>query len=140
MTTIAKAKPPLLQAESGRGPGWNQFVNALIACFASMLFALSVGCKEKKPQKASVSAVVSGRRIDALVDGSGAFIHTDGDTATVRFRGHKVRVERARVLLDNTDTANIASNITLVEIAVTKQGSVTVTADGAKVMNAKLRR
>jgi hypothetical protein len=84
--------------------------------------------------------VVAGRQIKASVDGGRAFIHPDGDAATVRFRGHKVRVEKERIILDNVQTANITSNVTMVDVVVTKNGSVTITADGAKVLATKLRK
>ena len=109
-----------------------------LCCLIGLVCA--IGCKESKKVRANVSMVVAGRQVKASVEGSGAFIQPDGEIATVRFRGHKVRVEKERVILDSIQTANIASNVTMVEVVVTKAGNVTVTADGAKVLAAKLRK
>ena len=109
-----------------------------IAILAGLGFGL--GCKPKPAVRGSVSAVVAGRQITASVEGSGAFVHTNQNGATVRFRGHKVEVEKERVVVDGTETANISSNVTIVEILVRKDGTVAVNADGVKVLTTKLRR
>jgi hypothetical protein len=99
------------------------------------LFALA-GCKEKT--RSSVSSVVNGREVKASIDGR-AFIQSDAIAATVRFSGHKVRVEKTRVIVDSADSAAISSSVMLVEI-VARGDSVVVTADGTRVLTAKLKK
>src|SRR5258706_15201173 len=102
-----------------------------------MLMFCVAGCHRSTGQ-AFVSQKVGSREIRASVDGPRAFIHSEGEVATVRFGGHKVRVEKNRIVVDNVDTASVPPEATLIELVVSK-GTVTATADGTKALSVKLR-
>jgi len=114
--------------------------NLLTACLA-LLTATSIGgCKANSAVRSSVALTLNGRQIKAAVEGSGAFIHADGDAAIVRFRGHKVRVERTRLIIDNGNPATVSPDATLVEIIVTRTDSITITADGMNLLTVQLKK
>src|SRR5215475_128675 len=115
-------------------------IKRLLGILCAILVLLTTaGCKGKGAVRQSAALAVDGRQIKASVEGAGVFIHPDGDAAVVRFRGHKARVEKNRVVVDNGTSATISSDATLVEIVVTKANALTISADGVKVLAAKLK-
>ena len=71
------------------------------------------------------------------VDGGGG-ISMQQDAATVNFAEGKVVVEKARVLLNDKEVAKVPEDAKVVEVDYTA-GTLTLTADGTKVYEARLR-
>ena len=102
----------------------------------SFLCIGSTGCKPKTVGSSNLATTVGGREIRAVIQGA-AFIQPGSDDATISFSGHKVTVERARVVLDGTELATLPPAATKVEVTVSG-GQLTVTADGAAITTKQL--
>jgi hypothetical protein len=117
----------------------------LIAVTALAVTSL-VGCGNNKPAPAAGTVFArasgggsmgGGREVKFSLDGGGG-ISSQQDRATVNFTEGKVVVEKARVLLNDKEVAQVPENTKVVAIDYTA-GTLTVTADSTKVYEAKLR-
>lgn len=93
------------------------------------------GCKVKTSFTSNStlsSTLSSGRNVKATIDGFGS-IQSGGDTATISFSGHKLAVEKARLLLDGGEVAKLPPTATNIEIVVSNR-TLNVTADSANVL------
>jgi hypothetical protein len=72
------------------------------------------------------------------VDGGGS-VFAQADATTVTFAEGKVVVEKARVLLNDKEVAKVPEDAKVVEVDYTA-GTLTITADGTKVHESKLRK
>ena len=123
---------------------------------AVLAVAPLAGCGDNKPAPASGvkstrssggGGMVGGREVKFALDGPGGIKpggerRTNGSIeeipAIVEFTGGKVSVEKARVLLNDKEVAKLPENTKVVAVDYTG-GTLTITADGTKVYEAKLR-
>lgn len=108
-----------------------------VILFAALL-ALAAGCKPKIEMDVTLelSAESGGRKLVAKTKGS-SFVHPGQDEFVVTLPGHKVVIERERVLLDGTEHAKFPATATSFTLVHTNE-VLTVTADGAVVLTAML--
>jgi hypothetical protein len=113
--------------------------NRSLSLIAAMMVALVslAGCWTKTVTRSSGSASIGSRTVKFSVDGVASAL-AKPDAATVTFPGGKVVVEKARVLVDDKEVAKLPEDAKLVEIDYTA-GTLTVTADGTQIHEAKLR-
>jgi hypothetical protein len=78
------------------------------------------------------------REVKYSVDGHGEIV-SERTAAILIFEGGKLVVEKALVLLNDQEVAALADDAKLVEIDYTG-GRLTVTADGTRIHDAKLRK
>ena len=106
--------------------------------FLALFFLMGVcliGCGSGTVQHSSGSGKSGGREVQFAVDGAGGIVMTQ-DVATVTFPAGKVIVEKARVLVNDQEVAQIPEETKLVTVDYTG-GTLTLTADGAKIHEAK---
>ena len=104
----------------------------MIALAVAALLVAGTGCKPKVEFNAELTASAGGRDIKALVVG-GAFVHPTAEAFTVSFTGHKVVIEKERVLLDAKELAKFPATATKFELVCTN-ATLRITADGAEVL------
>lgn len=109
-----------------------------MSCLIVMALALAAGCGPTSVGRSILSTTIGEREVKATVDG-GAFISSDGDTATLTFSGGKLVVEKGRVQLNNKELATIAEDSKKVEI-VYSVGKLSISADGESVMSSELKK
>ena len=78
------------------------------------------------------------REVKYSVDGPGQ-IASKQTAATITFSEGKLVVEKSRVLLNDQEVAKLAEDAKVVEVDYSA-GLLTITADGSKVYDAKLRK
>ena len=99
-------------------------VASVLAVTASVATATAA---QSKHSTQLASTMINGRRIVAHVDAGTASIVTQGGAAAVTIPGHKIRVEKTRITLDN-QTKPIPATAKRVEIEV-RRGQVIITVD-----------
>jgi hypothetical protein len=80
----------------------------------------------------SLSATIGGRDVKASVDAPASMSRENG-AAVLTFGGHKLVVERERVLLDSREIGAVPPESKSVEV-VRSDGKLTVAADGKPVI------
>jgi hypothetical protein len=110
-----------------------------IAIVAMSLMTVPSGCRRNTTFHAEVSATVAGREIKGSIDGPSADILTQGDSATITFGSHKVRVEKERLILDDKEAAKISASATNVTVVVSDT-TLTVTADSRNILTTNIAR
>jgi RNase P/RNase MRP subunit p29 len=106
----------------------------LLVVIILMGFGLA-GCKSGTVQHSSGSGKSGGREVRFAVEGAGGIVMTQ-DAATVTFPAGKVIVEKARVLVNDQEVAKVPEETKVVAVDYTG-GTLTITADGTKVHEAK---
>jgi hypothetical protein len=81
---------------------------------------------------------VAGRQINASIDAP-AFIQPDSDAATLTFYGHKLRIEKERLLLDGNESAKIAVDAARVDIVASNR-ALTVATDSKNIFSAQITK
>lgn len=113
------------------------FVRAIIAiALTAVLCSFPTSCKPKNVSKSTLTTTIAGRRVRAVLDGTG-FIQTQGDSAVISTSANKITVERERVVLDATELAKLPAAATNVEVTVSA-GQLRVTADGETIITKQL--
>lgn len=101
----------------------------------ALFLALLAGCGSKAGGRSTLGTKIGDREVKASLDGGG-FISSEGDTATIRFAGRKVVVERGAVRLHDQEAiaelAKLPEDAKLVEVDYTA-GKLTIAADGKEI-------
>jgi hypothetical protein len=118
-----------------------------IALTAAAMTAALSACQRKPISGGAVSSVVAGRQIIASIAGPG-FIRLEAEdstnkqeseTATITFPGHKVRVEKERLLVDDQESAKIAPTTRRIDVLVSN-ATITVLADSTNIFATQVMR
>lgn len=109
----------------------------LFALMLCMALCAAPGCNKKTTFKSLLTGHVEGRDVVAEIDGP-AMIQPESDRATVTTGAHKIVVEKERVVLDGVELAKLPGTAPKVEINVAA-GTLTVTADGARIVQTPLQ-
>ena len=110
----------------------------LLACAA----LLAAGCKAKIPGVADIQATSGDRHIHVRAEG-GAWVHPEENQFVVKLRGHELVIDREHLLLDKEARVKVPVGVTVPAGAkkfkvVFEAGTLTVTADGAEILNTPL--
>ena len=100
-----------------------------IACGA--LVAVGAGCSHKTTGNSILTASAGGRELKATVEGP-AWVKPTDEAFTVTFTGHKVVIEKERVLFDGLPQAGISAAAKKLEVICTN-ATVRVRVDGTEV-------
>jgi hypothetical protein len=98
------------------------------AVFVSLVMTLS-GCARPKTTRYVATVSIKGHEVKADVD-SPASTSNEGDNAVVSFGGHRLVVERERIVLDGKEQAKLPAGASKIELEYTA-GKLRATADGA---------
>jgi len=109
-----------------------------VALTAAALMIAMCGCKRNTTSHSSLSSAVNGRQINASIDGPG-FIQQDTEAAIITFPGHKVRVEKERLLVDEKESAKIAAIASRIDVVVSN-ATITVLADSTNIFTTQITR
>ena len=104
------------------------------ALATAALLAPLLGCKSTPATPTTQYVLVTsvaGYHIHAALDRP-ASLDSSEDRALIAFSGHRLRVEKGRVVLDNNETAAFPSAAKMINIVVS-QGTLTMTADGKEM-------
>ena len=101
--------------------------------FSALLLLLGscCSCNQGGGVQSSLTTWVDGREVKANIDGPASISSSDGK-ALVQFAGHKVWVEKERVLVDDKELAKVPSTATKVRLDYAG-GVLTVSADGKEI-------
>ena len=113
-------------------------LHAICLCNFGAALLLSSGCQQKDTVHSTLSTTVDGREIKASID-SASSIQGSDSTATIRFQGHQVRVEKERLLFDGQERVKLDPATKAVHVVVTNK-LLTVSADGSNVFTITLRK
>ena len=104
------------------------------ALAAAVLLAPLVGCKctpATPPTQYVLVTSFAGYHIRASLDRPASLDSSD-DHALIAFSGHRLRVEKGWVVLDNNERAAFPSAAKMINIVVSR-GTLTMTADGKEM-------
>src|SRR5438067_13529084 len=73
----------------------------LVTVLALTVSSATSAAAQNKHDSRTASTMINGRRIFARTDKGSASIARSGGTAAISIPGHKIKVEKARVILDN---------------------------------------
>ena len=104
----------------------------MIAIMCAMLLFVGTGCSHKTTGNSIITASAGEREVKATIDGP-AWMQPSEQAFTLTFTGHKVVIEKERLLLDAKELAKIPAAATKCEVVVSN-GTLRVTADGAEVL------
>ena len=104
------------------------FFTGLVGLVAATLLVAMTGCSRPTTTRSTLTAGFNGREVKVMIDGP-ASITSERDAAVVTFGGHKLRVEKERILLDSKELAKLPAGAKKVELEYTA-GKLTATADG----------
>ena len=105
-----------------------------LACVA----LIAAGCKVKTGGHSTVTATVGNRSIAADADGP-LWVQPDQENFLVKVARHDIVIEKERLLVDKVERAKIpvaATNF----VVVCTNGTLTVTADGAEILQTPLTK
>jgi len=100
------------------------------AALATLVTALC-GCARFGTTRSILTIGINGREVKAIID-QPAGISSTGDNAVVDFGGHKLVVEKERIVLDGKEQAKLPAGAKTVELEYTG-GKLTAGADGASL-------
>jgi len=101
---------------------------SLVLVFCCWLPGFLGSCASRSSMQSSLSATIGGRYVKASLDGPASMSQENG-AAVLTFGGHKLVVERERVLLDSREIGAVPPASKSIEV-VHADGKLTVTADG----------
>jgi hypothetical protein len=106
---------------------------ALFSLVAIAVSGASGAAAQGTHSRSTASTMVNGRRIVAHTDKGAASIATSGGAAAISIPGHKIKVEKARITLDN-QAKPIAPTAKRVEVDA-RGGKVNITVDHKVLFN-----
>jgi hypothetical protein len=99
-----------------------------VLVFGCLLAGLLSSCTHQSAVHSSLSTTIGGREVKASTDAPASISQQNG-AAVLSFQGHKLIVERERVLLDANEIGKVASDSKKVDVFYT-EGKLTVAVDG----------